>query len=135
VLVTAIAREASAASRDGFGEDQPCTVDVVGMPRNARHVGMLALPTIDHQGDQFLRRRDGDGKTAALVLANDSQSCPGGERHGPDESTLPPALRRLAEDHANAGDASERHVAGDERAFVHGGRGGDESIGRILGRQ
>jgi hypothetical protein len=59
--------------RDGFGEEQPCSVDAADMPLNARHVGMLALPTIDHQGDQFLRRRNGDGKTAALVLANDSR--------------------------------------------------------------
>ena len=72
VFVSAFDREKSAASRDGFGEGQPCSVDAADLPLNARHVGMLALPTIDHQGDQFLRRRDGDGKTAALVLANDT---------------------------------------------------------------
>jgi hypothetical protein len=44
------------ASRDGFGEDQPRTVDAADLPPKARHVGMLALPTIDRQGDQFLRR-------------------------------------------------------------------------------
>ena len=60
VFVTAIALEKSAASRNGFGEEQPCSV-AADMPLNARHVGMLALPTVD-QGDQFLRRRDGDGQ-------------------------------------------------------------------------
>jgi hypothetical protein len=59
------------ASRDGFGEEQPSSVDAAELPLNPRHVGMLALPTIDHQGAQFLRRRNGDGKTAALVWAND----------------------------------------------------------------
>jgi hypothetical protein len=53
IFVTAIAREKSAASRDGFGEEQPRSVDAADLPLHARHVGMLALPTIDPQTSRW----------------------------------------------------------------------------------
>ena len=72
MFVTAITREDSVASRDGCGGDQPRTVDPATCRRG--HVTLACSPTNDRSSRRSIPRTVamGDGKTAVLVLANDT---------------------------------------------------------------